>query len=259
MLKFSHYTLSFSFLACLLSMPSFAQLQMEHSTTLNTLNQIQNIQNVVSQGVNVQGINEQHSQVDKWSEWGLTREEWMRYEELMKGPRGIWTPNLDPLVTLGVEARNEAERQHFAELLAKKEFQRAEKEIAFQISYSQAFQKLYPNILPFRMDESGNAVSSTENRVIYFTRTDCEPCRDDLRKIMDYAKAVPLDIYVVDSEQKDDKIRDWAVKNNIDIDKVRHRQITLNHDNGKWFKYAKGKMPAAYQVKGDGQWLPLAY
>ncbi|MCW9718558.1 TIGR03759 family integrating conjugative element protein [Avibacterium sp. 21-599] len=257
--KFFYHTLSLSLLASLLSMSSVAEIQTKHSTTLNTLNQAQHIQNVVSQGVNVQDINEQHSQVDKWSEWGLTHEEWTRYEALMKGPRGIWTPTLDPLVTLGVEARSESERQHFAELLAKKEFQRAEKEIAFQIAYNQAFQKLYPNILPFRMDESNQTLSSAENRVIYFTRTDCESCRDDLRKIMDYAKSVPLDIYVVDSEQKDDKIRDWAVKNNIDIDKVRRRQITLNHDNGKWFKYAKGKMPVAYQVKGDGQWERFVY
>lgn len=41
---------------------------------------------------------------DKWSEWGLTREDWSRYQKLKEGPIGIWTPNLDP-ITLGIGSK----------------------------------------------------------------------------------------------------------------------------------------------------------
>lgn len=51
-------------------------------------------------------------------QWGLTDSEWQRYQQLHQGERGIWSPGLDPLTTLGVETNSDAERQRFAELLA---------------------------------------------------------------------------------------------------------------------------------------------
>ncbi|MBN0274011.1 TIGR03759 family integrating conjugative element protein, partial [Pseudomonas aeruginosa] len=35
------------------------------------------------------------------SDWGLQPQEWARYRELMDGPLGIYSPNLDPLSALG--------------------------------------------------------------------------------------------------------------------------------------------------------------
>ncbi|RRV04334.1 hypothetical protein EGJ28_22435 [Stutzerimonas xanthomarina] len=34
---------------------------------------------------------------EKAAEWGLTAEDWKRYQELMDGPRGIYSPGLDPV------------------------------------------------------------------------------------------------------------------------------------------------------------------
>lgn len=250
-MKFHITTLFVLFGTVLSTSFSFAN----QTSVTNTISQAQSTQQSVEKSLNIQ-----HSQSseNKWTEWGLTQTEWLRYEELKKGSRGIWSPNLDPLTMLGVEARNDKERQHYAELLAKKEYQRVEKEFAFQIAYNKAFEKLYPNQLPFRMDEFGQT-NVAVNRVIYFTHTDCTSCVDDLKRLQDYAQRYPIDIYVVDSMQNDDTIRNWALKNNIDIAKVRSRQITLNHDSGYWLKYAKGKMPAAFQIKGDGEWQLLTY
>lgn len=69
----------------------------------------------------------------KAQEWGLTTEEWQRYLELQKGERGIWSPNLDPLTTLGIEAKTEEERTRYAELLARKMYERVERELAFNV------------------------------------------------------------------------------------------------------------------------------
>lgn len=57
-------------------------------------------------------------------QWGLTDSEWQHYQQLRQGERGIWSPGLDPLTTLGVEANSDAERQRYAELLVRKEHQR---------------------------------------------------------------------------------------------------------------------------------------
>src|SRR3546814_12388825 len=49
-------------------------------------------------------------------EWGLQPEEWARYRQLMQGPLGVYSPQLDPLTALGIEARSEEERRRHAEL-----------------------------------------------------------------------------------------------------------------------------------------------
>lgn len=64
--------------------------------------------------------------------WGLTEQEWTRFEQIQAGPRGFWSPNLDPLTALGVEAQTNQERQRYAELQVALEAKRAERELAYQ-------------------------------------------------------------------------------------------------------------------------------
>lgn len=243
---------SFPFVSLSLSLPAFA----------NSLPQNENLTKQAFSQANLS--TQQQTQIkpfieDKWSEWGLSERDWKQYETLKKGARGIWTPNIDPLTALGVEANTEEERMRYARLLAKKEFERAEKEVAFQIAYSQAFNELYPNILPFKVGDS-QIQSGNIRRIIYFTKIDCKECGRDMMRLLSYAGDKHVDIYVVDSKKDDNKIRDWALANHIDVEKVKARQITLNHDlNLSWAKYANGKMPAAFGIDGEGQWINLAY
>ena len=65
------------------------------------------------------------------SEWGLQPQEWTRYRELMDGPLGIYSPNLDPLSALGIEARTDEERRRYAELQVQVEARRVEKLLAY--------------------------------------------------------------------------------------------------------------------------------
>jgi hypothetical protein len=73
------------------------------------------------------------SQAERLSQdWGLRSDEWTRYRELMEGPLGIYSPNLDPLTALGIEARSDDERQRYAELQVQAEARRVEKLLAYQ-------------------------------------------------------------------------------------------------------------------------------
>lgn len=199
----------------------------------------------------------QQENQQKAAEWGLTVDEWARYTELMAGERGVWSPNLDPLTALGIEARTISEKERYARMLAKRFYERVQKELEFDRIYRQEFAKLYPAELPFVIEPH---ISQSAGRVIYFTRfDDCDACQTDIGRILRYANnQTPIDIFVVGSVSDDD-IRLWAKKHQIDPMKVQQRLITLNHDNGYWMKYSLGKMPAAYQIKGDGQWQPLVY
>ncbi|MEW8057076.1 MAG: TIGR03759 family integrating conjugative element protein, partial [Candidatus Thiodiazotropha sp.] len=48
--------------------------------------------------------------------WGLSETEWRRYKQLMQGIRGSISPaTISPIEVLGIHARDDAERQRYAE------------------------------------------------------------------------------------------------------------------------------------------------
>ncbi|EPO4107816.1 TIGR03759 family integrating conjugative element protein [Enterobacter asburiae] len=177
--------------------------------------------------------------------WGITPEEWQRYLMLKQQVRGVWSPGLDPLTTLGVEADTDHERQRFAELLVRQEYQRLEKELAFQRAYDAAWQRLYPGLTPLK------TTSASTTRVSLFVKDDCPPCDSLLRTLL--AQQRPLDIWLINSEGDDNRVRRWAMAHGIDAKLVSEHSITLNHDAGRWLLLGQSKIPVALERKGE-QW-----
>ena len=107
----------------------------------------------------------EHSQDERLAhEWGLRTEEWARYQQLMQGPLGIYSPNLDPLSALGVEARSDEERRRYAELQVQAEARRVEKLLAYQRAYDDAWQRLQPGAQRVNLpDASSGRASSPAN------------------------------------------------------------------------------------------------
>ncbi|MCS3404349.1 TIGR03759 family integrating conjugative element protein [Pantoea sp. B566] len=189
-------------------------------------------------------------------QWGLSDSDWSRYQTLMKGERGIMSPGLDPLTALGVETDNSAERRRLAELWVKHEYQRTEKELAFQRDVNAAWLRLYPETLAVNMGANAAGIAhDTQGRLALFLKEDCSRCDARLAAVL--ADNRPVDLYLVGIDS-DDGLRAWAVKHNIPVEKVRSRQITLNHDNGLWFRYGMGQMPVILQ-QGETGWQVAAY
>lgn len=207
-----------------------SQVNQENSQTVNT---------------SLQAL-EQGKMAKSAQEWGLTAEEWQRYETLKKGRRGVLSPGLDPLTMLGIEARSDEERRYFAELAVKQEFQRVEAELAFQREVNSAWMRVYPGVLP--VQDLRSKVSNA--RQALFVKDICPACDRKLTQLMKSNQ--PLDIYLVDSGGKDEAVRSWAKKHNIPAEKVKSRQITLNHDSGMWLKYGNGMMPVVLQQGAQG-------
>lgn len=196
------------------------------------------------------------STLQQAKQWGLSDSDWSRYQTLMKGERGIMSPGLDPLTALGVETDNSAERRRLAELWVKHEYQRTEKELAFQRDVNAAWLRLYPETLAVNMGTNAAGIAhDTQGRLALFLKENCSRCDARLAAVL--ADNRPVDLYLVGIES-DDGLRAWAVKHNIPVEKVRSRQITLNHDNGLWFKYGMGQMPVILQQGGTG-WQVAAY
>lgn len=186
----------------------------------------------------------------KAQRWGLTSEEWSHYEQLKLGERGIWSPGLDPLTTLGIEASTESERQKYADLLVEKEFQRVEKELAFQRAYDAAWKQRFPALTPVVTTGYVQATSDS-SRLAVFVRDNCAPCESRLKILLHTPHT--LDIYLVDSQNDDTRLRRWAVAQQIDIERVKKHDITLNHDAGRWLEIGQAKMPAVLEKQG-AQW-----
>ncbi|MBE8597615.1 TIGR03759 family integrating conjugative element protein [Xenorhabdus sp. BG5] len=192
--------------------------------------------------------NQQQPLKNQAEQWQLSADEYQRYQQLLNGPRGIQSPGLDPLTTLGIEADSDAERRRYAEQWVRAEFARTEKELRFQREVDAAWQRLFPDVLPVNMTTS----RETSGRLALFVRVkDCPPCETRLDEVL--AAKQPVDIYLVDSQGNDDTLRQWAKNHHIPVERIRHRQITLNHDAGYWFRFGKGQMPVLLR-QGEQGW-----
>ncbi|MFJ2445319.1 TIGR03759 family integrating conjugative element protein [Pseudomonas sp. NPDC087626] len=196
------------------------------------------------------------SDSEQAASWGLTEQEWTRFEQIQVGPRGFWSPNLDPLTALGVEAQTDQERQRYAELQVALEAKRAERELAYQNAYTAAWDKLFPGLLPIQgMASPSRASSSVLPRQSLFVEDHCPACTVEAQRLQSSDTA--FDIYLVGSHGEDERVRSWARQAGIDPTKVQRQQITLNHDRGRWFSLgAPGPLPATFQ-QVNGQWQRL--
>ncbi|POA87679.1 TIGR03759 family integrating conjugative element protein [Pseudomonas sp. FW305-E2] len=188
---------------------------------------------------------------DQAKAWGLTEDEWATFERLQTGPRHYWTPQLDPLTTLGVEANSDQERQRYAELQVRLEARRAERELAYQKAYSAAWARLFPGLQPVQ-DMSDDAGPSSSSRTAVFVEDHCAACVSSLQQWLQ--AGARLDVYLVGSQGNDTRLRQWAQGAGITASQFSGGQVTLNHDRGRWFALGASRpLPARYQ-QVDRKW-----
>jgi len=180
-------------------------------------------------------------------DWGLQDDEWTRYRELMRGPLGVHSPGLDPLTALGIEARTDEERRHYAELQVQAEARRVEKLLAYQRAYDEAWQRLAPDLQ--RISPAAEPVPA---RLAVFVSAQCPTCAQQVQRLQ--AAGSAFDLYLVGSGGDDARLRAWAQAAGIDPVKVRAGHITLNHDAGRWLLLGQpGELPAVLRQVA-GQW-----
>lgn len=188
-------------------------------------------------------------------DWGLRSEDWARYRQLQQGPLGVYSPNLDPLTALGIEARNDEERRRFAELQVRTESARVTKELAYQRAYDQAWKRLYPTLQVVTLTAAANSSPvrlQGNGRLALFIEDNCMACNLQVQKLQ--AAGRNFDLYMVGSDNDDARLRRWAQQAALDPRSVLERRVTLNHDDGRWGSLGvAGNLPALVR-EVDGQW-----
>jgi integrating conjugative element protein (TIGR03759 family) len=132
------------------------------------------------------------------------------------GAAGVYSPQLDPLTALGIEARSDEERRRYAELQVQAEARRVGKTLAYQRAYDAAWQRLFPGQQRVSLPgaKAPGAGNTGSGRLAVFVKADCAPCAQRVQQLQ--AAGTAFDLYMVGSRQDDARIRQWATQAGID-------------------------------------------
>lgn len=195
--------------------------------------------------------------------WSLSVDEWRRYKSLMQGIRGSISPsNISPIEALGTHARTDQERRRYAEIWARMRHEDAERILAFQQAYAEAFQRLYPNELLVdlsRLKPPAQPAAALGSRLLVFLKIkECPACESLVKRLLQQPafNTQQIDLYFVDTQpQRDDAlIKQWAKQQHLDGVRIKQGLLTLNHDQGTYFKVSQqlvGTMPQVFKLTGQ--------
>lgn len=200
-------------------------------------------QNTLNQQIESELTQEEKSLAKQWM---LTEKDWVKYKKIMQGPRGTWSPGLDPLTALGVMETNAEERKRYAEIWMKMEIRRAELELAFEVERMAASTKILGEN-PVLVDNKSwvrdwnFAQSKPTHDVMMFIQATCldDKCKSLYKEVFDSlgdGQKSKLNIFFP-SGTNAEQIGKWAREIGIDPEIVRKRMVTLNYDKGEYTKY----------------------
>lgn len=193
----------------------------------------------ITKDQNIDALKLNEAQMHEARVWGLTEDEEKRYVLLMQNRSGVYYRGLrqTPIDVLGINARNEAERTHFAELAARQEAQKVSKNIAWNNAFYKAYNGLFKDVpvvgefdkTPFS-PLSYKPVSLTPGDTLFFFIRPDDPARTILLMLIDAINVTAdtrLNIMLLDAD--DTQIQLWANKNQIPREMVDTKKISLNH------------------------------
>lgn len=178
-------------------------------------------------------------QTHEASVWGLTLGEEKRYLLLMQNRNAIYYRGLrqTPIDILGINARNEAERNHFAELAAIQEAQKVSKNIAWNNAFYKSYNKLFENV-PVVGDFDPAPYSPYAHKPLHLNQSDTlyfflkpdEAVKSVLMLLIDAIDTTPntrLNIMMLNGDEL--SLQLWANQHQIPQSLVNSGRITLNH------------------------------
>lgn len=197
---------------------------------------IQSEMNTTHDGLSSNILSEQDRSLAR--QWNLPDTDWIKYKQIMSGPRGIWSPGLDPITALGVSETDPHERRRYAELWIEVETKRTKLELAFEVERHRVGKLMMGNRKAIdtskwiaELKEKQNAI---RERVTLFVDSQCQKeCKDLFESLhASLGTHTRLDIYFKGGATAEN-IGEWASFMKIPTEAVQARVITLNFDDGK--------------------------
>ena len=171
--------------------------------------------------------------------WGLTPDEEKRYVLLMHNKSKFYYEGLrqTPIDILGLNARNETERNHFAELAARQEAQKVAKNIAWNNAFYKAYNSLFANI-PVVGDfdpspyspHAYKPVQLNQGDMLYFFINKQDAVKTILMMLFEAIEQTPnTRLHLMLLGMDDAAIQIWANQHQIPQHLVNNSRISLNH------------------------------
>lgn len=188
---------------------------------------------------NIYQIKLSDTQIHEAQVWGLTQDEEKRYVALMQNKSALYYDGLrqTPLDILGINARDEAERIHFAELSARAEAQKVAKNIAWDNAFRKAYNELFKNVpvvgdfdaSPFAPNNYQPITLNSNDQLYWFIKQDhaIKTVLLPLLEAIQTTSNTTLHLMLMDATDID--IQQWANLNQIPRELVSAGRITLNH------------------------------
>ena len=199
--------------------------------------------------------------------WGVSEKEEKRYVMLMQNKAGTYYEgkNMTPVEVLGFNARDNQERQYYAQKEATQMVERSSREKAFGADVQKSMDQLhkasgYPTVRDYNHEKyspySKHALSlQPGDKVVFFTKTteQVKPITMQLIKSIEETKNTQLNIFLIDSNLKTEAANKWAKSQSIPVDMVNNKKITINLGKGQLNKVSKdGKTPTLILIR-DGE------
>lgn len=164
--------------------------------------------------------------------WGLTEADIVKYDFIMKGPRGNFSPDIAPPLALALEETNHAEKTRYLTIYAKLEYDRTRKDLETSRMYDNIFKELFtePVINKSILFKDKPEYIRAGDRFVVFIDSACTDCKGKLLLGLMKTSSFPsnpTDIFVKGLLSEND-LHSWATKNSIKVEDVQSGKVTLN-------------------------------
>ena len=172
--------------------------------------------------------------------WGLSEEEWTRYEQIIKdSPWAIWKHEATPLALLAHYSKSESDKRRYARRQAELDQWREGVTFAWQQLYNQEREQVndaYVKSIQHHIAHKALTNLNEKDQVIVFIHLEqCEEsCLAESRKVLDSGATAHLYFF---GDANRETITHWAKKMEIPVQRVQERKVTLNTHKGEGHRY----------------------
>jgi len=204
-----------------------------------------------------------HSKPNQY--WQLTDTEWTRYESIKKNsPWAKWENKASPLALLSHYATSIEEKRRYARIEAELDTWRQHNVTEFQMLYDKERDIVHARYMDWigKRQPTLASIKPYDRLRLFIKAGECDAeCRSVVGRVL--KTQAKVDIYVTGAKT-DTAIFKWAEMANIPVERVKTKEITLNHDNGV-FKLVTdslglpaSRLPALFRQMGNSdQVIPI--
>lgn len=173
------------------------------------------------------------SEIQTAEVWNLSQSEFTELKNLKLQHRGMLSSDLTPLEWLGIFAETEEQRNHYANIFARRQIEITSAILKFERAYAKAIKSI---------SSQASQTPLLKDRLLLVTEFQCtdSKCSNELKEALTHVnRGGYLDIYVQD-RFTDSNLKDWAVNNRVSLTQIRKGQITINQAKGRMLNVKPG-------------------